>query len=114
MKGGYLLRSVRVDGDIAMEDAYYTKLPIVRNLVAQGSLSLEAPVTFLVGENGTGKSTLLEAIAVCCGFNPEGGTINFNFSTRESHSGLYNHLRVSRGFHRPRDGFFLRAESFFM
>ena len=69
-------------------------------------------MTFLVGENGTGKSTLLEAVAVACGFNAEGGTRNFSFSTRETHSPLYRYLTVGRTAY-PRDGFFLRAESFY-
>jgi len=76
-------------------------------------LRLHPKVTFFVGENGSGKSTLLEAIAVASGFNPEGGTRNFGFSTRESHSSLSKYLRCSRGVSKPRDGFFLRAESFF-
>ncbi len=76
-------------------------------------LRLHPKVTFFVGENGTGKSTLLEAIAVASGFNPEGGTKNFGFSTRESHSDLAKYIRCSRGVKKPRDGFFLRAESFF-
>jgi predicted ATPase len=70
-------------------------------------------VTFLVGENGSGKSTLLEAIAVSCGFNAEGGTKNFRFGTRTSHSELHEYLRIAKGIKRPKDGFFLRAESFF-
>jgi predicted ATPase len=70
-------------------------------------------VTFLVGENGSGKSTLLEAIAVAWGFNPEGGTRNFRFQTRRSHSTLHEYLRLVKKVPRPRDGFFLRAESFF-
>ena len=69
-------------------------------------------MTFLVGENGAGKSTLLEGIAVACGFNPEGGTRNFSFSTRDTHSALGEYLTVSRSAY-PRDGFFLRAESFY-
>jgi len=85
-------------------------LPTVRGL---NTLAFHPDVTFLVGENGSGKSTLLEAIAVLWGFNPEGGTINFNFSTRPSHSDLYKYLRVVRSHKRPKDGFFLRAESFF-
>lgn len=60
-----------------------------------------------------GKSTLLEAIAVALGFNPEGGTRNFGFSTRQSHSKLWEHIRLAKGIRRPMDGFFLRAESFF-
>ena len=76
-------------------------------------LELHPAVTFFVGENGSGKSTLLEAIAVACGFNAEGGSKNFSFGTRESHSELHRFLRVSRGHPRPRDGYFFRAESFF-
>jgi predicted ATPase len=70
-------------------------------------------MTFFVGENGSGKSTLLEAIAVSVGFNAEGGTKNFRFGTRASHSDLHEHLRVAKGIRRPKDGFFLRAESFY-
>lgn len=77
------------------------------------SLRLHPKVTFFVGENGSGKSTFLEAIAVASGFNPEGGTKNFGFSTRTSHSVLDQYIRCSRGVSKPKDGFFLRAESFF-
>jgi predicted ATPase len=70
-------------------------------------------VTFLVGENGSGKSTLIEALAVASGFNPEGGSRNFNFATRTSHSALHEYLRVARGPRRRKDGYFLRAESYF-
>src|ERR1700730_14041450 len=76
-------------------------------------LRFDPDVTFLVGENGTGKSTLLEAISVALGFNAEGGTKNFSFCTRASHSELYSCLRFVRSHQRPRDGYFLRAESFF-
>lgn len=87
-------------------------LPAVRHLIRQGGLSFEKPVTFLVGENGTGKSTLLEGIAAAYGFNPEGGTRNFTFSTRATHSELYEHLTIARRAY-AKDGFFLRAESFY-
>ncbi|MGI6225596.1 MAG: AAA family ATPase [Peptococcales bacterium] len=70
-------------------------------------------VTFLIGENGTGKSTILEAIATAYGFNPEGGTKNFNFSSMDTHSNLHNYIRIVKGVKRPKDGFFLRAESFY-
>jgi predicted ATPase len=76
-------------------------------------LDLDQPVTFFVGDNGTGKSTLLEAIAVACGLNPEGGSRNFNFATRASHSGLNQYLRLTRSARRVRDSYFLRAESYF-
>ena len=77
------------------------------------SLTFEKPITFFSGENGTGKSTLLEAIAVNWGFNPEGGSINFNFSTNNTHSDFHNYIRLSKSVNRPTDGFFLRAESFY-
>jgi len=71
------------------------------------------PVTFIVGENGTGKSTFIEAIAVQAGFNPEGGSRNFNFSTKNSHSALFEDIKLVRGTRRFKDGYFLRAESFY-
>jgi predicted ATPase len=76
-------------------------------------IDFEHPVTFFVGENGAGKSTLLEAIAVAWGLNPEGGSRNFRFATRNSHSGLNACLRLSRSARRVRDSYFLRAESYF-
>lgn len=76
-------------------------------------LTFDHRVTFFVGENGAGKSTLIEAIAVALGFNAEGGSRNFNFGTRASHSILHNHLRLVRSPRRVRDGYFLRAESYF-
>ena len=92
--------------------SYLHDLPVVRHLKEQASLEFHKPVTFFVGENGTGKSTLLEAIAVASGFNPEGGTRNFNFATNETHSELYRHIVLSR-YAYPQDGFFLRAESLY-
>src|ERR1700757_3150721 len=89
---------------------YPFSLPAVRSLE---SIELHPKVTFLIGENGSGKSTFLEAIAVSMGFNPEGGTKNFNFGTRNSHSNLADYLRIAKGVRRPKNGFFLRAESFF-
>jgi len=96
--------------EVASFGHYPFCLPAVRGLE---TLALHPRVTFFVGENGSGKSTLLEAIAVSQGFNPEGGSRNFRFGTRPSHSCLHDYLRVARGVRRPRDGYFLRAESFF-
>jgi predicted ATPase len=93
---------------IERPDEYPFSIPAVQAL---DGLRLSA-VTYLIGENGSGKSTILEAIAVACGFNAEGGTINFKFATRRSESELHHHLRVAR-VGRPRTGFFLRAESFY-
>ncbi len=89
---------------------YPFSIAAVRELDA---LEFDARVTFIIGENGCGKSTLLEAIAVGLGFNAEGGTRNFNFGTWASHSVLHEHLRLVRSHRRPKDGFFLRAESFY-
>jgi predicted ATPase len=89
---------------------YPYNLPVVQHLE---TLVFHPNVTFLVGENGAGKSTLLEAMAISLGFNPEGGTKNFNFSTFSSHSPLHENLRISRGISKPKDGFFFRAESFY-
>lgn len=74
---------------------------------------LKSPVTFFVGENGTGKSTMLEAVAVSYGFNPEGGSRNFQFAARQTHSCLYRYITLVKGPYRARDGYFLRAESFY-
>ena len=92
---------------------YLKKLPVISNLKKIGELELTKPVTIFVGENGVGKSTLIEGIAMAMGFNAEGGTINFNFSTKESHSNLNEYITVSRGWRKQKDGFFLRAESFY-
>ena len=96
-----------------LEDAsYLARLPVVQYLMEQRSLPLTHAVTFLVGENGTGKSTLMEAIAVAYGFNGEGGSKNFTFSTNQTHSDLWKYLTLVKKGH-PKDGFFLRAESFY-
>ncbi|WP_226333845.1 AAA family ATPase [Echinicola marina] len=76
-------------------------------------LSFDRPVTFFVGENGSGKSTLLEAIAIGMGLNPEGGSRHFHFATEETHSLLFEDLKMIRGITRPKDSYFLRAESFY-
>lgn len=60
-------------------------LPVIRNFQ---EILFHPNVTYIIGENGMGKSTLLEGIAMALGFNPEGGTLNFNFSSYDSHSNL--------------------------
>ena len=85
----------------------------IKAIAGMERLYFENPITFFVGENGSGKSTLLEAIAIAYGFNPEGGTKNYSFSTRESHSQLYSAMRLIKGIHKPGWGYFLRAESFY-
>jgi len=85
-------------------------VPVVKNLK---TITFHPDVTFFIGENGTGKSTLMEAIAQKLGYNAEGGNKNTNFSTRKTHSELHQFLRITKSFKVPKDGYFLRAESFY-
>ena len=105
------IRSIKLNTDkIQSFDEYPFNLPIIKNL---DKIKFHPNVTFIVGENGSGKSTILEAIAAAYGFNPEGGTKNFNFSTNDTHSCLYDFITLVKGVKMPKDGFFLRAESFY-
>lgn len=106
----YLLEAQLLRDKVPSFDEYPFSLPVIRDL---DKLTFHPAVTFIIGENGSGKSTLLEAIAAAWGFNPEGGTKNFKFSTRTSHSSLYKYIRLVKSFRRAKDGFFLRAESYF-
>ncbi len=108
-RSALFLRSVTLVRErIEQPDAYPFSMPAVHAL---DGLTF-APVTYFVGENGAGKSTILEALAIASGFNAEGGTVNFNFATRSSESPLHRCIRLART-RRPKHGFFLRAESFF-
>jgi predicted ATPase len=91
-------------------ETYPFNLPAIRGL---DTLALHPSVTFLVGENGTGKSTLLEGIAVALGINPEGGSIHMHFETKPTHSVLGDAIGLHRTHRHMRDGWFLRAESFY-
>ncbi|WP_079424913.1 AAA family ATPase [Clostridium oryzae] len=105
------LRSMELKrSSIESFDEYPFCLPAIKNLT---SLKFNSKVTFIVGENGAGKSTILEAIAVAYGFNAEGGTKNFSFATSNTHSQLHNYIKLIKGITAPKDGFFLRAESFY-
>ena len=94
------------------QNSYLNDLSVIKHLKSRGELTFNKRVTFLVGENGTGKSTLIEAIAVAFGFNPEGGSRNFCFSTNDSHSELCDHITLAKHDF-AKDGYFLRAESFY-
>jgi predicted ATPase len=111
--GGGFLRWVELDETGADRASYPFTLPVVAGLRRSGRLQLDPAVTFLTGDNGTGKSTLVEAIAVAAGYNAEGGSVNFRFATRSTESALGGHLRLVRGISKPRNGFFLRAESYY-
>ena len=104
------IRAACMDWDGIGEDSYLWTIPAIAGVER---VDFERPVTCFVGENGSGKSTLLEAMAVSYGFNPEGGTKNYSFSTFDSHSELCDSLRLIRGPRKARWGYFLRAESFY-
>ena len=104
------LKAISVDWDQVTPRSYLRDIPAIAALTR---LELHAPVTFFAGENGSGKSTLIEAIAVAWGFNPEGGTRNYVFSTFDTHSELCGAIRLTRSVRRPAWGYFLRAESFY-
>ncbi|MCP4974842.1 MAG: AAA family ATPase [Maribacter sp.] len=105
------LRDIQLKRDDIEEfDEYPFCIPAVKEL---DHLEFHPDVTFFVGENGTGKSTLVEAIAVSQGFNPEGGTKQSTFATNRTHSKLHEYLKSVKSFKKPKDGYFLRAESFY-
>ncbi|HYH65574.1 MAG TPA: AAA family ATPase [Urbifossiella sp.] len=108
--GPFLLHAELLPDRVAHPDRFPYTLPAVRGL---GRLAFHPKVTFFVGENGSGKSTVLEAMAVGLGLNPEGGSRNFNFNTHASHSRLDEALRVAKSHRHPADSYFLRAESYF-
>ena len=104
------INKVYLDWGKISKDSY---LRCIEALKGIEEIEFSSPITFFVGENGSGKSTLLEAIAVAHGFNPEGGTKNYYFSTYDTHSELCDALRISKGFRKEITGYFLRAESFY-
>ncbi|WP_285056597.1 AAA family ATPase [Pedobacter ginsengisoli] len=106
---GYV-NTVQIDITAGTQSGYPFDIPCIRNF---RKFNFHPKVTYLIGENGMGKSTLLEAIAVGLGFNAEGGSRNFNFNTKDSHSDLHNYLKISKGIHKIKDGYFLRSESFY-
>ena len=105
-----LINSVLIDWSRIGRDSYLQNIEAISGVE---KIPFDHAVTFFVGENGSGKSTLLEAIAVAYGFNPEGGTRNYSFSTYDSHSELCNAITLSRGVRKSYWGYFLRAESFY-
>ena len=105
-----LIKGVTIDWNKISRNSYLRDIPAISGL---DRIAFTHPVTYFVGENGSGKSTLLEAIAIAYGFNPEGGTRNYSFSTYDSHSELCSAVRLSRGVRQAAYGYFLRAESFY-
>jgi predicted ATPase len=86
-------------------------VPAVEQVLCEG-WELPAGLTVLVGENGSGKSTMVEMLAEACGLNPQGGSAQARlFQTRDSEPGLGTRLIVERGPTRPRWSYFLRADT---
>ena len=104
------IQSVAIEWDEIPRNSYLAGIEALSGI---SQFNFNKSVTFFVGENGTGKSTLLEGIAIAFGFNPEGGTKNYAFSTRDTHSELCDAIRLYRSYIKPRWGYFLRAESFY-
>ena len=104
------IKKISINWNEIEEDTYLREIPALQ---FEEFLTFDRNVTFFAGENGSGKSTLLEGIAVAYGFNPEGGTKNYCFSTYNSHSELCNAIRLVKGSKRPKGNYFLRAESFY-
>ena len=110
MLASRFIRGLSIDWERVPQDSYLRGILALTRLE---SLEFTYDVTVFVGENGTGKSTLLEAIAVAAGFNREGGTLNFTHSSYDDVSELHEALTLVRGFSRPRWGQYLRAETLY-
>ncbi len=102
------LRKIKIE--TPDEGKYPFNIPALKNLK---ELNFETQVTYIIGENGVGKSTLIEAIAVKMGLNAEGGNQNTIFNTKETHSDLHKYMKPVKGAYRPKFWYFLRAESFY-
>ena len=104
------IKEIIIDWNKIEHNSYLRK---IKSLTSLNTMKFENNITLLAGENGSGKSTLLEAIAICKGFNPEGGTKNYSFSTYDSHSSLCDAMTISKGYRKEKTGYFFRAESFY-
>lgn len=106
----FLTSFTLIEPDRSVEDEYVGELGVVKHLRRFPVFPFDSPVTFVTGENGVGKSMLVEAIAIAAGMNAEGGSKNFRFSNRASESVLHNRLKLTRA-KNPPDTFFLRSET---
>ena len=96
--------------EIKTSDTYIATLPLFENIEA---LDFSVPVTFLAGDNGTGKSTLIEALALSLGFTAEGGSKNFYSENPGEYSDMYKCITLEKGPLRPKDSFYFRADRFY-
>jgi len=111
MNNKLFITEMKINWDeVPNKNIYPFNIEVIKNIE---SIKFKNQVTFLVGENGTGKSTLLEALAIKYGLNAEGGSNNFNFSTYNSHSDLYDYITLITSGNIPKTKYFLRAESFY-
>lgn len=111
MNSNLFINEIKLDrNQITDFNKYPFNIDFIRNF---DKLTIDSPVTFIVGENGSGKSTFIEALAISCGLNPEGGTQNFMFSTKDTHSKLHEYLKINHFQKKCKTKFFLRAESFY-
>jgi len=105
------VRRIQVQPDAENDPGVWPySLPPIAQLLREG-LDLPSGVTFLVGENGSGKSTIVEAVAAAVGLNPEGGSRNARHSTRVSESALHKSLQLVRSGGGARWSYILRAET---
>lgn len=110
MNSNLMVKKIILERDrIENFNKYPFNIEIVKNFE---ELDFTSPVTFFVGENGIGKSTFIEAIAVCLGLPSEGGTQNFIYSTKNTVSNLSDYFKIIKS-NKPKTKFFLRAESFY-
>lgn len=90
-------------------NVYPYNVPAISHLE---SLEIDQDVIFIAGENGTGKSTLLEALAYKCGFTAGGGGRAIDLGLSDASLNLASVMTLSWR-QKSKQGFFLRAETFF-
>lgn len=106
---GLFVNKIKLKRENINDNVYPFNIRCLKNF---NELNIDKPVTLLYGENGVGKSTLVEAIAIALGLNPEVGSNNMQFSNYDDYSELYKHIVISK-YGVPKTKFFLRAESFY-
>ena len=110
MNNNNYIQGFRIDWDLIPNYSYIKNIESINKI---DELIFDSPITFFAGKNGSGKSTLLEAIAESYGFNKEGGSKNYNFSTYDEHSDLTPAITIYKGYSKATYNYFFRAETFF-
>lgn len=109
MNNNYI-QGFNINWDLINNDSYLKNIKSINSI---NEFVFDKPLTFFTGENGSGKTTLLQAIAEGYGFNSEGGTKNYNFSTYSKGSDLTNAITIYKGFNKPDYNYYFKAESFY-